>query len=50
MTKGKNSERILSKNGSESNDADLFGTVIIDIVAFSPTVGQDCRIVLATQF
>ena len=41
VTKGKNSERILSKNGSESNECDLFGTVIIEIVAFSPSVGHD---------
>ena len=41
---------ILSRKGSELKEADLFGTVIIEIVAFSPTDGQDWRIVFATQF
>ena len=48
MTRGKNYESTYSKNGSELNDADLFGTVIIAIDDSSPV--QDYNIVLATQF
>ena len=50
VQRGKKFERMYSMKGSELNSADLFGTVIMEMDEFSPTLGHDCRIVFATQF